>query len=209
MSLKAVFGSPIGKKLGMALTGVALYGFLVGHLAGNLLLLRGDGGDAFNAYSAFLTSHPLIIPTELVLLAIFFAHIAFAVSVSRDNKRARPQGYRLRRSAGKRSLASSTMLYSGLFILAFVVIHIKTFKYGDLDGGTLYTLVVGTFEQPLYAIGYIAAMLVLGFHLWHAFQSAFQTLGFSTSNKWRSLSSGLAFVLAGGFGSIPLIVYLF
>lgn len=209
MSLKAVFGSSIGKKLGMALTGVGLYGFLVGHLAGNFLLLKGDGGDAFNAYSAFLTTHPLIIPTELVLLAIFIAHIAFAVSVSRDNKRARPVGYRLQRSTGKRSPASSTMLYSGLLILAFVVVHIKTFKYGDLDGGTLYSLVIGTFEQPLYALGYVAAMCVLGFHLWHAFQSAFQTLGFSTSSKWRLLSSVLAVVLAGGFGSIPLFVYLF
>ena len=209
MSLKAVFGTSIGKKLGMALTGVALYGFLVGHLAGNLLLFKGDGGEAFNAYSAFLTSHPLLIPTELVLLAIFVAHIAFAVSVSRDNKRARPVGYRLQRSVGKRSLASSTMLYSGVFILVFVVIHVRTFKYGDLGGGTIYNLVVGTLEQPLYALGYIAAMLVLGFHLWHAFQSAFQTLGFSTSSKWRSLSSVLAVVLAGGFGSIPLFVYLF
>jgi succinate dehydrogenase / fumarate reductase, cytochrome b subunit len=209
MPLKALFGSSIGKKLGMALTGIALYGFLIGHLAGNLLLFSGDGGAVFNQYSAFLTEHPLIIPTELVLLAIFIAHIAFAISVSRENKRARPIGYRRSRWVGNRTLASYTMLYSGLFILLFVVVHVKTFKYGDLGGGTLYQLVTQTFQQPLYVLGYIGAMLILGFHLWHAFQSACQTLGLSTSTKWRSLSGLLSIVLAGGFGSIPLIIFLF
>ena len=198
------FSSQIGKKIGMALTGLALYGFLVGHLAGNLLLIKGDGGEAFNAYSKFLTSHPLIIPIELVLLAIFLAHVAFAVSVTRDNRRARPVGYEARSQAvGGRSWASRTMIYSGILILVFVVLHVRAFKYGDLGKGTLFDLVVATFNQTGPRIWYVVAMVVLGFHLWHAFQSAFQTLGWK-SNLVRAIGLALSLILAIGFGFLPL-----
>ena len=104
-----LLSTPIGKKLGMALTGLLLYGFLIGHLAGNLLLLKGDGGQAFNAYSDFLTSHPLLIPVELVLLAIFVLHIYLAIRVTHDNRRARPRNYQAGTQAvGGRPLASAT-----------------------------------------------------------------------------------------------------
>lgn len=207
MPLKRIFTTSVGKKLGMAVTGIALYGFLVGHLAGNLQLLKGDGGTAFNAYSEFLINHPLLIPIELALLGIFIAHVAFAVSVSKENSRARPIGYQKSTSSGGRTLASYTMIFSGIFTLVFLLIHLKTFKYGDRGSGTLYDLVVGTFHEPLYLAGYLAAMLILGFHLWHAFQSALQTLGFNAS-KWRSTSALFSILVAGGFGAIPLILFL-
>ena len=197
-------GSPsIAKKLGMALTGLLLYGFLVGHLAGNLLLLKGDGGEQFNAYSGFLTSHPLLIPTELILLAIFILHLYLALSVWVDNRRARPVRYQKTRAVGGRSWASSTMIYSGLFILIFAVLHVMKFKYGDRGAGTLYDLVMGTFQMELYAGWYMVAMIVLGFHLWHAFQSALQTLGLYSHKRLRSASAVLSLILAGGFGIIP------
>ena len=91
----SVFSSSLGKKLGMALTGLLLFGFLLGHLSGNLLLLKGDGGVAFNAYSESLVQHPLIIPVELILLGIFLLHVVLAISVARDNRRARPVGYQM------------------------------------------------------------------------------------------------------------------
>lgn len=200
------FSSLIGKKLGMALTGLLIYGFLIGHLAGNMLLLNRDGGKAFNAYSRFLIEHPLLVPTELILLAIFVLHIILAISVTRDNRRARPTGYQMRsRSVGGRNWASSTMIYSGILIMIFVVIHVKTFKYGDLGSGALYDLVVTTFQKIGYMVWYVFSMVVLGFHLWHAFQSALQTLGLD-SQKIKILGLVLSIILALGFGFIPIYV---
>tara|TARA_B100000676_G_scaffold209962_1_gene206148 strand:- start:33 stop:656 length:624 start_codon:yes stop_codon:yes gene_type:complete len=194
--------SPIGKKMGMALTGLILYGFLVGHLLGNLLLLKDDGGRSFNAYSDFLINHPLLIPAEIFLVVVFALHLFLAISVTRDNRRARPVGYQTTQSVGGRSFASHTMIYSGVVILVFLVLHLKTFKYGDKPSG-LYDLVLATFQQTGYLIWYAVAMLVLGFHLWHAFHSAFQTLSIR-SDKIKSLGLVLCLVLAFGFGFLPV-----
>ena len=191
----------------MAVTGLLLFGFLLGHLSGNLLLLRGDGGAAFNAYSKFLVQNPLLVPVELVLIGIFLLHVFLAISVSRDNKRARGADYRVSASVGGRSVASRTMIYSGLITLIFVIVHLKTFKYADHAGDSLYDLVVTTFKSELYVGGYTVAMVLLGFHLWHAFQSAFQTLGLHARLKLRRLSIGLCVVIAGGFAAIPLVIY--
>ena len=198
------FSSPIGKKIGMALTGLVLYGFLVGHLSGNLLLLKDDGGRAFNAYSEFLINHPLLIPAEIFLVVVFAVHLFLAISVTRDNRRARPVGYQTAQSVGGRSFASRTMIYSGVVILVFLVFHLKTFKYGDKPSG-LYDLVLATFQQTGYMAWYAVAMLVLGFHLWHAFQSAFQTLSIR-SDKIKSLGLVLCLILALGFGFLPVYV---
>ncbi len=200
-----LFSSPIGKKMGMALTGLVLYGFLVGHLLGNLLLLKADGGQAFNAYAEFLINHPLIIPAELFLVVVFLLHVYLAISVTRENRRARPVGYQKNQSVGGRSFASYTMIYSGVIVLVFLVFHLKTFKYGDKAGGTLYDLVSSTFQQTEYVVWYAIAMLVLGFHLWHAFQSALQTLSVR-SEKIKSLGLFLCLALALGFGFLPVYV---
>ena len=203
-----VFSGSVGKKLGMALTGLALYGFLAGHLAGNLLLFKGDGGAQFNAYSEFLLHHPLLVPVELGLVAVFILHVWLAISVSLDNHRARPVGYQVERPTGGRNWASRTMLYSGLLTFLFLIIHLINFKYGDRAGGTLYDLVMQRFKTPFYTGFYVLAMILLGFHLWHSFQSAFQTLGLALSQRLRSLSIAVCLVLAGGFGLIPLWIYL-
>ena len=199
-----LFSSPIGKKMGMALTGLILYGFLIGHLLGNLLLLRGDGGQTFNAYSEYLINHPLLIPAELFLAIVFLLPIYLAISVTRDNHRARPTGYQTTRSAGGRNFASHTMIYSGAVILIFLVLHLKTFKYSEKTG-TLYELVSSTFQQTGYTLWYLIAMIILGAHLWHAFQSALQTLSIRSENI-KILGLVLCLVLAIGFGSLPLAV---
>lgn len=207
--LAKMFSGSVGKKLGMALTGLALYMFLAGHLAGNMLLFKGDGGAQYNAYSEFLLNHPLLVPVEIGLTLVLILHVWLAISVSRDNRRARPQGYQVEKASGGRNLASATMLYSGLCTFAFLVIHLINFKYGDRGAGTLYDLVMKSFKTPLYAGGYVLAMVLLGFHLWHSFQSAFQTLGIQLSPRQRSASVLVCVVLAGGFGVIPLWIFLF
>jgi len=170
-----------------------------------LLLLKGDGGQAFNAYAEFLINHPLIIPAELFLVVVFLLHIYLAISVTRENRRARPVGYQTTKSVGGRSFASHTMIYSGFIVLVFLVLHLKTFKYGDKAGGTLYDLVSSTFQQTGYMVWYAIAMLVLGFHLWHAFHSALQTLSVR-SEKIKSVGLFLCLALALGFGFLPVYV---
>jgi len=203
-----VFSTSIGKKLGMALTGLVLYSFLIGHLAGNLQLFACDGGTTFNTYADFMISNPLLIPTEFILLGVMMTHVAFAVSLSRAARRARPQGYAVQKAVGGRSLASRTMLWSGLIILIFLIIHIRTFKFGEIGEGGLSALVAETFQQPVWAGGYLLVMTVLGFHLWHAMHSAFQTLGWHTRAGWRLASSLMSILIAGGFAAIPVYFFL-
>ena len=198
--------SPIAKKLGMALTGLIWYGFLIGHLLGNFLLLKGDGGEAFDAYAEFLHNFPLLIPIEIFLLLAVALHVYLAIRVTADNRRARPVGYQVTRSSGGRSFASSSMAYTGTLTLIFVVIHIATFKYGDRIDGSLYKLVVQTFQQTGYAVWYVVAMIVLGFHLWHAFHSAFQTLSLR-SKVIRNVGSVLCIFIAAGFVLLPIAAY--
>ncbi len=192
----------------MALTGLIWYGFLVGHLVGNLQLLAGDHGAAFDDYAAFLeASAPLVIPTELILLLALALHIYSAVSLSREATAARPVGYRQLQAVGGRSLASRTMIPSGIIIALFIAQHIYSFKYGDRVDDSLFQLVAGTFRQPLWAGCYVFAMTVLGFHLWHALRSAFQTLGLSARPALRRLSMVLCILIAGGFALIPAAMF--
>ena len=202
MALRQLLSSPIGKKLGMAVSGLILYAFLVLHLAGNLVLFKGDGGGSYNEYSNYLVRHPFLVPAELGLLVLFVLHVYLSICVSRDNLRARPIGYQVRRSAGGRSWASYTMLYSGLLVSAFVVLHLLHLKYA-VHSNTLYELVTGSLANPVYAGSYLLAMVVLGFHLWHSCHSAFQTLGWD-GQRFRLISAALSLLLAGGFGLIPL-----
>jgi len=102
--LVRLFSGSVGRKFGMALTGLVLYGFLVGHLAGNLLLFKQDGGRQFNAYSDYLLNHPLVVPAELGLVLVFLLHVYLAIRVSLENRRARPMGYRVSRASGGQSL---------------------------------------------------------------------------------------------------------
>ena len=199
--------SPIAKKLGMAITGLIWYGFLVGHLIGNFLLFKGDGGEAFDTYAEFLENFPLLIPIELFLVAAVALHVYLAISVTADNKRARPVGYQVNRSSGGRSFASSSMAYTGTLTLVFIIVHVATFKFGDRIDGSLYKLVVQTFQQTGYAAWYIIAMLVLGFHLWHAFHSAFQTLSLR-SKIIRNVGSVLCIFIATGFALLPIAAYV-
>ena len=198
-----IFTSSIAKKLDMALTGMILYGFLLGHLMGNTLLLHDDGGQSFNAYSEFLVTNPMLVPVELFLVAILLLHVYLAIRVSLENKRARPVGYKQTQSLGGRSWASYNMIYSGIAIFIFLVFHLLTFKYGDRGDGTLYDLVCATLQKPGYLVWYVVSMIILGFHLWHAFQSALQTLSIG-GPRFKSLGLLLCLVVSVGFGFLPL-----
>jgi succinate dehydrogenase / fumarate reductase cytochrome b subunit len=214
--LLVFLGSTIGRKVLMGATGLLLIGFLVAHLAGNLLLFVGP--EAFNDYSEALVSNPLIYVAELGLLGLFVAHLASGIAVTLQNRAARPIGYHHQASAGHtshKSIASSTMILSGVVVLAFVPLHLWTFKFGThyvspTDPGVrdLHRLVIEAFQQPLYAGWYVLAMIVIGFHLWHGFGSGLESLGVTSRKPLRIVGQVLAVVLAGGFLLIPLVIFL-
>lgn len=221
----SILWTTVARKFLMALTGLALFLFICGHLAGNLLLFV--GAEAFNRYAHRLISlGGLLYVIEALLLAVFLVHMITAVSVTLGNWRARPKGYSRTASRGgpsRQNISSKTMIWSGVVILVFLVIHLITFKYGPgipegyvvlLDGEPvrdLYRLVAESFRDPIYTGGYVAAMVVLGFHLRHGFWSAVQSLGLHHP-RWTPVVYAVgvvaSVVLGFGFLFIPAWFYL-
>lgn len=215
---QSFFSSSVGSKYLIAFTGLSLVGFLIGHLAGNLLLYVSP--EAFNHYGDSLIRNPLLIPAELGLVALFLLHAYKAVRMFVGAKAARPVGYARMERAGhtsRKSWASTTMILSGLFLLLFVPFHLKTFKYGahyeSSEPGVrdLWRLVADVFSHPGYVVFYVVGMTIIGFHLWHGVSSALQSLGIDRlgwSPILRRVGWTVALVLAVGFISIPLYFFL-
>jgi succinate dehydrogenase / fumarate reductase, cytochrome b subunit len=202
------FGSSVGTKILIGITGIALFLYLVVHIAGNLLVFLGPA--FFNKYAFTLEANPLIPVVEIGLLLIFLIHIYKTVTMFLRNQQARPVSYKRKKYAGRpsrKSLASSTMIASGLWLLVFIIIHVKAFRYGTeyewaAGGRDLYRLEMENFASPLMVGFYVLSMVVVGSHLWHGFSSAFQSLG-ADHPKWtpRLLALGkvVAVAIAGGF----------
>ncbi len=216
-SRHSFFNSSVGSKFLIAFTGLSLVGFLIAHLAGNLLVYVSP--EAFNHYSDKLIKNPLVIPAELGLVALFLLHAYKAVRMFLGAKQARPVGYAKQARAGhtsRKSWASTTMILSGTFLLLFVPFHLKTFKYGSHyespEAGVrdLFRTVAEVFGHPGYVAFYVVGMAVIGFHLWHGVSSALQSLGIDRlgwSPVLRRIGWIVAIVLTVGFLSIPLYIY--
>jgi succinate dehydrogenase / fumarate reductase cytochrome b subunit len=221
--------SSIGTKVSMALTGLLLVGFLIAHLAGNLLLLRDDGGAAFDAYAQKLHDlGPLLLVAEVGLVALFGAHIALGVRTALENRRARTSRYAVDASHGGKSFASATMPISGAVVFVFLVIHLINFRFDDRfkqglaerlspadagSGGLVGAagFVADSLAAPLLAVVYMVGVAALTLHLSHAIQSALQTLG-ANHPRWTPLlrrgGLALSLVLGLGFLSIPLVALM-
>jgi succinate dehydrogenase / fumarate reductase cytochrome b subunit len=209
--------SLITTKLIIGVTGILLFAYLLLHIAGNLMVFLGR--DAFNSYSHALISNPLVVPVEIGLLVVFLIHLFKAVRMTFQNQSARPVKYATKTWAGgasQKSLASSSMILTGLAILIFVPIHVKTFKYGafyDVGGGVrdLYRMEAENFSSPLAVAFYVVMMVVVGLHLWHGVASSFQSVGVSGPRFTpliRKIGKVSAVVIAGGFIVITLWVFL-
>ena len=215
--LRSFLNSSVGSKYLIAFTGLSLVGFLIGHLAGNLLVYVSP--ETYNHYSDKLIKNPLLIPAELGLVALFLLHAYKAVRMYLGAKAARPVAYAKKEPAGhtsRKTWASTTMILSGTFLLLFVPFHLKTFKYGphydSPEAGVrdLWRLVVEVFSRPGYVVFYLVGMAVVGFHLWHGVSSSLQSLGIDRSGlgpTLRRIGWTVALVLALGFFSIPLYFY--
>jgi succinate dehydrogenase / fumarate reductase cytochrome b subunit len=219
MQFREAFASSVGGKFIIALTGLALVVFLIAHLAGNLLFIVGP--EAFNRYSHTLISNPLVYVAEAGLVLVFFLHVGRTVAVVLTNRAARPAGYAVRRWAkrksarSRKSIASTSMILTGVVTALFVVTHLATFKFGpyyeSADGiRNLYRLQVEIFSSPAYVLFYLAAMGLIFLHLWHGVSSAAQSLGV-THPVWspRLLVAGraLSVVLGAGFFVLPLYTF--
>ncbi len=213
--------STVATKLLIALTGLSLVGFLCMHLAGNLLLYFGPA--TFNAYSHFLISNPFTVPAEIGLLAIFVIHVLEAATMWWTNRGARPIAYENTHWAGgasRKSLASATMIWTGGVTFVFVAVHVATFKYGPFyptlihgeEGRDLYRMVLEAFKRPLWVAVYVPCMALVGFHLWHGFSSAFESLGVNhpkLTPRVIAIGKVLAVIVGGGFLSIPVFLFFF
>ncbi len=207
----ALYNSSIGKKLVVGCTGLLLCTYLVVHLAGNLLLFKNDGGASFDRYAEFLPSLLIIRIVEIGLFAIFVIHIVTATILWFLNRQARPQGYAVNSQRENSSLFSRTMFVSGSIVYIFLVLHMRSFWYPSRFHHELipsmYAAVVEVFANPLYIALYVVAMVLLGFHLRHGFQSAFQTFGVKHV-KYATLIEAVGtifwFFIPLAFASIPI-----
>jgi succinate dehydrogenase / fumarate reductase, cytochrome b subunit len=218
-SLGRVFSSSVGTKLLIGLTGLGLFAYMVLHLIGNVLIFAGT--ETFNAYSHTLISNPLILPVEIGLLAIFLLHVYKAITNYLSNTAARPIRYARKKGAdhtSRKSLASSTMIWSGLVLFVFIVIHVWQFKFGTWyeTGGEipirdLARTEFEVFSRPGWVLLYVVATVLVGLHLRHGISSAFQSIGVDHPVYTRRLTTWgivLAVLIGGGLAIIPVWVYL-
>lgn len=202
--------SSIGRKYVMAVTGLSLTLFLLVHMAGNLTIYAGN--EAFNEYADLLESNPLLPLAEAGLAALFLVHVVFAVALIAKNKTSREEGYKAELGMGRKTVASTTMWITGPLLLVFLLIHIWDFRIAKelVDEYDLAQMVVDRLKSPIGFGIYVVAIALVGLHMWHAFQSAFQTLGVAHP-RYRALIKNtgrlITALLVAGFGGIPF--YLF
>ena len=219
--------SSIGQKIVMAITGLALCGFLLIHLGGNLLLYV--GADKYNEYAhALHAQKALLLVAEIGLLLMFVLHICLAFRTHFKNSSARPIDYAIRQSKqdpGPLAVPpSGMMLPTGMVVLVFLLLHLSDFKFFEYTRMTglrhqsvsvsaePFSKAVGVLKDPITAVVYLVGSLVLGLHVWHGFASACQTLGLSHpkySPLIKSLSFLFALTVAIGFASFPFWAWVF
>ena len=209
-SLINTFGSSIGKKLMMAITGLSFVGFLATHLVGNFTLYAGK--DAFNSYAERLHSlGPLITVAELMLLFFAIVHVLTGATLFYENFKARPVRYVVDKRAGGRTLGSATMPYTGFILLIFIIFHLFNFHFVDKTDTTIFQIVSDLFSKPGYVVIYIFAMIVAAIHISHGFWSAFQTIGANHPKYMpfiRIVSIVFSLIVGIGFGFIPIYILL-
>lgn len=220
MANKSKFlNTTVGRKVLMGVTGLFLCSFLIVHLAGNLALFAHDDGRSFNEYTKFMSTNGLIRLMEIVLVAGFLAHIILAVRLTTKNTSARPVKYAVNRQSEVSSIFSRNMGITGTIILAFLVLHLKTFwfeyKFGEVPMDTwgnknMQTVVMAAFDQWWYSAIYVVSMILLGAHLNHGFQSAFRSIGLNNKKYAPAIyKTGAAFaiIMTIGFAAFPIIFY--
>lgn len=216
------FTSSLGRKVIMSLTGLFLILFLVVHLIGNLQLLANDNGKAFNLYSDFMGNNTLI---QIISKGNFFfilLHTIQGILIALKNRKAKGSKYAVS-SSHKVTWASKNMALLGTLLLAFILMHLGHFyvqfkfgsglsmiDYGDGNIIDAYSSVAAVLTQPIWLICYLIGLVVLAFHLYHGFNSAFQTLGLR-HRKYTPIinfiGKAYSYLIPLGFAIIPIYMY--
>ena len=205
----------------VAVTGVILILFVIGHLLGNLQIFLGP--EWINGYSEHLHNlGPILWAIRAVLIVVVVVHISYTIQLAIENRRARPTAYR-RKDTVKATLASRSMVLSGLIVLSFIVYHLLQFTFRATDPRFLalpkdpsghydvYSMMVLGFSSPLISGFYILSLFLLALHLSHGSSSFFQSLGLNNHRLEPRLALGgriFAWLLFFGYSSIPTAVLL-
>ena len=213
-----LFSDSIGRKVVMAVTGLLMVLFVVGHLLGNLSIFAGP--DGINAYAIQLRAlGPALWIFRIVMIVAVVLHVVLSIQITLENAAAKPQKYAVSRSL-KATFAGKNMIWTGVLLGLFIGYHLLQFTFhvtpADLALGEdaqgrfdVFTMVLSTLERPIFAGAYVLAMVVLFLHLSHGIQSTFQTLGWSNAKllpeygRWGKVLSGLFLI---GYGAIPVLV---
>jgi succinate dehydrogenase / fumarate reductase cytochrome b subunit len=223
--LKLLFASSIGKKFVAAITGLIMFGFLVGHAAGHMKIFTGadaNGIPHIDHYGQFLKDFgaPALPPmlalwgARLFLLGAVVLHIVTVILLSDQNKKARPVGY-VKKKRAAASPAALYMMVTGSLILAFIVLHILHFTTGSLpllgdhEHGAVYANMMNSFSNPLVSFTYIFMMVIIGFHLYHGVWSLFQTLGLDNPDRNTALRAFAILFAVGVSATFILIPVVF
>ncbi len=214
-----LFSDSIGRKAVMAVTGLLMVLFVVGHLLGNLSIFAGP--DGLNAYAEKLHQIPALVwGTRVVMATAVVLHIVLSIQITMENSAAKPEKYAVRKTL-RATFAGQTMIWTGVITGAFIGYHLLQFTFhvtpnltlgtDALDRFDVFSMVVDGLGRTLDAILYVVAMVSLFLHLSHGIQSAFQTLGLSNV-KWLPRYGVAGKVAAGiflvGFGSIPVLIFV-
>ena len=199
----------------MALSGLFLIVFLVTHLVINLFTLA-PSKDLFNDAAHFMATNPIIYVMQYILALGFIIHIGMGIKLTIQNKMARSKNYVFNNMSKNTDLSSRSMIISGVLVLVFLVLHLRDYFYqmkfvGLPEGTTDYDLVVNLFSNPYYTGIYVISFIVLGIHLNHGFQSAFQSIG-ANHNKYnpiiKAISTGYSIIITLGFSTIAIFHFI-
>lgn len=213
-----LFSDSIGRKAVMAVTGLLMVLFVVGHLLGNLTIFAGP--DGINAYAAKLHGEltPVVWGTRIVMIVAVLLHLYLAIQITIENSAAKPDRYAVQNHL-RATFASKTMIWTGVILGVFVLWHLLQFTFrvtpnlvlgeDSLGRFDVYTMVVNAFASALNSIAYVVAMVALFLHLSHGIQSSLQTLGLSNAvmlPRYGVAGKVLSGVFLVGFAAIPVVI---
>lgn len=218
--LTKVFGTSVGKKFIVGITGLAICLFVLTHLIGNLNLLIGK--EAFMEYAKNLHALPGFIVGEILFALAFVVHIIMTLKLIFENKAARPVNYAVRKSAGVKTLGSATTKITGTYLLLFLIFHVLNIKFAVIpsidvvpasSGGipVVYDVITYSFKNLGLTLFYIGGAICVGIHISHGFQSSFQSLGLNSPKYMpllRTISILFGVFVTLGFSVISIYMFI-